>query len=133
MKNKNPIIVTALTLTLLVSNTGCTEASRVSYNMSKEADNFNVVRKLTVMNARSDSVMFEIEAAFSIEVDEQDNQLEVTCEVSEGEYKKHFIGLNEWTIYVVEDVSGADVDKYHYVINYLPEGNVVPFDVEENE
>ncbi len=28
---------------------------------------------------------------------------------------------NEWTIYVVEDVSGAYVSKYHYEVNFLPQ------------
>lgn len=113
--------------------TGCTEAERVSHNMSQEADNFNVVRRLTVMNARTDKIMFELEAAFSIQVDKEDNQLEVTCETGKDQYKKHFINLNEWTMYVVEDLSGADVDKYHYTINYLPEGNIIPYDVKEND
>ena len=45
-----------------------------------------------------------------------------------GSYKKHFIYLNEWTMYVVEDVSGAFVDKYHYEINYLPE-MIQPFTI----
>ncbi len=47
------------------------------------------------------------------------------CEVGDGKYKKHFIGLNEWTLYVVEDVSGASVSKYHYEVNFLPEA-IVP-------
>ena len=41
--------------------------------------------------------------------------------VEKGKYKKHFVYLNEWTIYTVEDVSGAYVDNYHYEVNYLPE------------
>ena len=101
--------------------TGCTEADRVSQNISQQADNFNVIRRLTVLNARSDKPMFELVGAFSLTVDDEDNQLEITCETGENEYKKHFIGLNEWTMYVVEDVSGAEVDKYHYEVNFLPE------------
>jgi hypothetical protein len=99
----------------------CGEADRVSTNVSKEADNFNVIRRLTVLNARSDKPMFELVGAFSLKVDSGENQLEVTCETGNNEYKKHFIGLNEYTMYVVEDVSGASVDKYHYEVNFLPE------------
>ena len=40
---------------LLVFSTGCTQANHVSVNVSKEADNFNVIRRLTVINTRSDS------------------------------------------------------------------------------
>lgn len=112
------LMVIAITGLMLV---GCIEANKVSQNVSKEADNFNVIRRLTVLNARTDKPMFELVAAFSITVDEEYNQLEVVCETGEGEYKKHFIGLNEWTMYVVEDISGAEVSKYHYEMNFLPE------------
>jgi hypothetical protein len=40
---------------------------------------------------------------------------------NDTKYKKHYVYLNDWTIYTVEDVSGAYVDNYHYEVNYLPE------------
>lgn len=46
--------------------TGCTESDQVSYNISKEANNFNVTRKLTVINARTDTVLFEMIGTFSL-------------------------------------------------------------------
>lgn len=118
---KKKILFLLLTACITASFTGCTEADVVSENISKEADNFNVIRRLTVLNARTDKPMFELVAAFSLKVDEGDKQLEITCETGEGEYKKHFIGLNEWTLYVIEDISGADVDRFHYEVNFLPE------------
>ena len=123
---KKTITAILLLFAMVTMMTGCgTEASQVSYNVSQEADNFNVIRRLTVLNARSDKPMFELIAAFSIEVDSVDNQLEIICEVGEGQYKKHFVGLNEWTLYVVEDISGAEVDKYRYEVNFLPE-KIIP-------
>ncbi len=119
---KNKIIAAFLAATVLAASvTGCREADKVSYNVSQEADNFNVIRRLTVLNAGTDKPMFELVAAFSLTIDAVDNQLEIVCETGEGQYKKHFIGLNEWTLYVVEDVEGASVDKYHYEVNFLPE------------
>ncbi len=131
MKNKwkNVIAVIAIAGILLA---GCTEADKVSQNVSQEADNFNVIRRLTVLNARSDKPMFELIGAFSITVDSSDNQLEVICETGKNEYKKHFIALNEWTMYVVEDVSGAQVDKYRYEVNFLPE-SIVPITITSND
>lgn len=116
-------IITISLMAVLSANVlcGCTEAKRVSHNVSQQADNFNVVRRLTVLNARSDKPMFELIGNFSIKVDGVDNQLEVTCETGKHEYKKHFIGLNRYTMYVVEDIGGADVDKYRYEVNFLPE------------
>lgn len=107
-------------ITLVGVMAGCSQANRVSHNISKEADRFNITRRLVVINARSDKPVFELIGNFSI-ANNTSNELEVTCEVGEGKYKKHFVYLNEWTIYSVEDVSGAYVDKYHYEVNYLPE------------
>lgn len=100
--------------------TGCTESDQVSYNISKEANNFNVTRKLTVINARTDTVLLEMIGTFSLS-NNSTNELEIICEVDDGIYQKHFVYLNEYTLYVVEDISGAEVDKYHYEINFLPE------------
>lgn len=100
--------------------TGCRQSNRVSYNVSKQADNFNVTRRLAVINARTDKPVFELIGNFSVK-NNTTNELEVIVETERGVYKKHLVYLNEWTIYVVEDVSGAYVDPYHYEVNFLPE------------
>ncbi|SFR77391.1 beta-sandwich lipoprotein [Anaeromicropila populeti] len=123
-KEKVKKIILTISIVSMIGTmlTGCErEADRVSYNVSQQADNFNVIRRLTVINARTDNPIFELIAAFSLKVDQEDNQLEIICETGDGEYKKHFIGLNDWTLYVVEDISGADVNKYHYEVNFLPD------------
>lgn len=117
------IFVFLITLILCVSLAGCTESVQVAHNISKEADNFNVTRRLTVINARTDTVLLELIGTFSLK-NNSSNELEIICEVDEGVYQKHFVYLNEYTLYVVEDVSGAEVDKYHYEINFLPEWGV---------
>ena len=111
------ILVILMCLSLFA---GCREADRVSYNLSQQADNFNVVRRLAVINARSDRPVFEMIGNFSI-ANNGSSELEITVECEKGVYKQHFVSLNQWTIYVVEDVSGAYVDKYHYEVNFLPE------------
>lgn len=122
---KKIILSILTTITLMLTLTACTEAERVSENVSQEADNFNVMRRLTVINSRTDKLQYEMIGQFSITVDDADNQLEVVVEVSEGRYKKHFFHLNEWTTYMVEDIGGANVSKYHYEVNILPEA-IVP-------
>ena len=116
------IITIILAMIMILSLVGCgTQADRVSQNLSNEADRFNITRRLAVINCRSDKPVFELIGNFSIETDSYDNQLEVTVEYEKGLYKKHFIYLNDWITYTVEDVSGAYVDNYHYEFNYLPE------------
>lgn len=117
MKRFISILLIALTIVTL---SACSQAERASYNISREADRFNVTRRLVVINARSDKPVFELIGNFSL-ANNGVNELEITCEVEQGKYKKHFVYLNEWTIYTVEDVSGAYVSNYHYEVNYLPE------------
>lgn len=122
MKKKVMALLAALVL-VSASLTGCTEAYKVSNNISQEADNFNVTRKLTVVNARTDTILLELTGTFALQ-NNSENELEVIIETAEGKYQKDLVYLNDYTMYVVEDVSGADVDKYHYEINFLPEWGV---------
>ena len=80
----------------------------------------NVTRKLTVLNARTDTILLELTGTFALK-NNSDNELEVIIETAEGKYQKDYVFLNDYTMYVVEDISGAEVDKYHYEINFLPE------------
>lgn len=114
------LVIVAAAIAAL-SLTGCKEADRVSHNISQEADNFNVVRRLTVINCRSDKVTLQLTGTFSIHKNNDTNELEVTCELPDGKYTKHFVYLNEWTCYTVEDLSGSTVDKYSYELNFLPQ------------
>lgn len=113
------VIILALVMCLGLL-AGCRQANRVSYNISQQADNFNVTRRLAVINARSDEPVFELIGNFALH-NNSVSELEVTVETKPGQYKKHYVYLNEWTIYVVEDVSGCYVDPYHYEVNFLPD------------
>lgn len=110
--------------------TGCeTEATRVSYNLSQEADNFNDVRQITVINCLKGDVIFQMTGKMSITADMADNQLEVIVEDENGDYKKHFIGLSDNVTYVVEDITSGDVSKYKYTLNFNPE-MWIPYEVD---
>ena len=106
-------------LLMIVIVTGCTEAERVSQNISKQADNFNVQRRLTVINCRTDEVILSMTGTFSVQYSGGD--LDIIVELPDGTYQKHFVGLNSWTTYVVEDVSNTPVSKYAYEIEFMPE------------
>ena len=117
-------ILSSLILIIMMSFllTGCeTEAQRVSYNLSQEADNFNVVRQLTVINCIGGDVLFQMTGKMSIKADTSDNQLEIIVE-DDGTYVKHFVGLSDNVTYVVEDLNLGDnaVSKYKYTLNFNP-------------
>lgn len=129
-KMKKKLLLITLIATLLFIFTGCTEADRVSSNLSKEADSFNVVRQLTVINCIEGDVLFQMTGKMSIKADTTDNQLEVIVENENGLYKKHFIGLSDNVTYVVEDLDIINVSKYKYTLNYNPK-MWIPIDIKE--
>lgn len=120
---KKKILTTLLAVGLMATMlTGCqTEAQRVSYNLSQEADNFNIVRQLTVINCIEGDVLFQMTGRMSITADTADNQLEIIVE-DDGTYVKHFVGLSDNVTYVVEDLNLGDnaVSKYKYTLNFNP-------------
>lgn len=107
----------AMAMTLAACST---EADRVSYNLSQQADNFNDVRQITVINCLQGDVLFQMTGKMSITADTADNQLEILVEDENGDYKKHFIGLSDNVTYVVEDVTAGDVNQYKYTLNFNP-------------
>lgn len=117
---KKVFCVAALLASLCMVVAGCSRSSRVSYNLSQEADNFNDIRQITVMNCIQGDVLFQMTGKMSITADTQDSQLEIIVEDENGEYKKHFIGLSDNVTYVVEDVTTNDVDQYQYTLNFNP-------------
>jgi hypothetical protein len=120
-----------MVMAILFAFAGCgdTQANRVSYNLSQEADNFNNVRQVTVINCLQGDVLFQMTGKISITADTADNQLEIIVEDENGEYKKHFIGLSDNVTYVVEDITTGDVSNYKYTLNFNPK-MWLPYNVE---
>lgn len=111
------VLATLMVLCTLVMLTGCTEADNVNYNLSQAADNFEVVRKITVYNARTDMIIMEMEGAMSLS-NNSTRELVVTCMTGPNQYKKNYVYLNDYVIYVVEDITNTVTDPYHYKIHF---------------
>lgn len=111
------IICILLLIVTMFAFASCTAAENVNYNLSQAADNFQVVRKITVYNARTDLIVMEMEGYMSIS-NNGASELVVTCKTGANEYKKNYVYLNEYVIYVVEDISGTVTDPYHYKVHF---------------
>lgn len=131
MKKRILTVVLLMTMVTMVL-VGCkTEAQRVEYNLTQQADNFNIVRQLTVINCIGGDVLFQMTGKMSITADTADNQLEIIVE-DDGTYVKHFVGLSDNVTYVVEDLNLGDnaVSKYRYTLNFNP-NMWIPVEVEK--
>ena len=112
--------IVAVLLVIVVMATclvGCTEADNVNHNLNQAADNFQVTRKITVYNARTDMIILEMEGNMSLS-NNTTNELVVTCMTGPNQYKKNYVYLNEYVIYVVEDITDTVTDPYHYKIHF---------------
>lgn len=114
---KKKMLFVVLILMLL---TGCSQADVVSNNLSKQADNFNVLRRITVINGISDDIMYQMTGKFSLVTDSQDRKIDLIIENEDGSYSKNFIGYSDNTNYIIEDLDTNYVEKYKFTINYNP-------------
>lgn len=115
-------------MTALLLCVGCyNEANRVRTNLAKEADAFNCVRRVTVVDCITSEVLFQCEGKISITADTADHQLEILIEEEGGTYKKAIIGLSDNVTYLVEDIYSSYVNPYQYTIMWNPK-MVLPFD-----
>ena len=117
MKRTLTIILAIILVLGCAMLTACTEADNINHNLSQSADNFEVVRKITVYNARTDLIIMEMEGYMSLS-NNSTNELVVTCKTGAKEYKKNYVYLNEYVIYVVEDITSTITDPYHYKIHF---------------
>jgi len=104
------------------SMVGCygQEADKVRENLATEADSFNCVRRITIIDCITGDTLFQMEGRSAIFADSGDDQLEIITEYQKGVYNKQIIGISDNVTYIVEDLEVSNVDPYHYEINFNP-------------
>ena len=103
---KKLLLITTLTATIVFSGCAGDRAGAVSNQIAFQADSFNVSRKVAVYDTRHTEPVYEAQGLISVEV--SDNRLDII--IKEGDrYKKHIVGLNDNTMFVVEDLERIEV------------------------
>lgn len=125
---KKKLIAFATVVLAAVLLTSCSKASRISYNVSREADEMNITRKVTVINGITNQTIFQATGQMSIEYVEERKQLNIIALDDNGEYKKHIIGISDNVSYVVEDVTGMKGIDTKYRMYFNP-NMILPVDV----
>lgn len=125
---KKKLLIAIASIMTIITLAGCTEADTVSHNLSKSADSFEVQRRVVFFNGITDKYLLTIEGKCSIT--DANGQLEVTCKVGEGTYKKHFLGLSDNVSYFVEQTDAKFEDAFHYKVLFRPESIVPDIDLQ---
>ena len=116
------IVISTVLLTTACINS---DSQVASTNLSRAADQFEIYRRVVFYNGITDEYILLVEGYCSIEVDEYDNQLELTVKLPDGTFMKHFLGLSDNVTYFVEQMEPAAVSDDQYRVVFKP-STIVP-------
>jgi hypothetical protein len=117
-------IVLVVFLSVVLS--ACSSPADVaSQNVSREADNFQVVRRIVFYNGVTGDYILTIEGKCSLGNYDPAGSLSVICKTDDGTFIKHFLGLSDNVTYFAEQLVGVDVNAYHYNVYFRPE-TIIP-------
>ncbi len=128
MKIKSKLKAGLALATLGLFLTGCaTDATVVSDNLSRSAEQFEINRRVVFFNGITDKYLLEIQGFCSVETTESKlkGSLEVTCKIGPDAYKKHFLGLSDNVSYFVEQIDTKNVSAYNYRVIFKPQ-TIIP-------
>ncbi len=105
------------------------DADVASENLSKDAEDFKIVRRVVFYNAILDVYILVIEGRCSVEPGET---FTVTCKVGDGNaarYKKHFLSRSDNVLWFAEQLEAANVSTSHYKVFFKPSTIIPDVDV----
>lgn len=104
-------------------------ADVASRNLSTAADNYQVKRRVIVINGITDKILFEVIGFCALGNADKDYMMSMTCKDATG-IKKHFFRITDNSPVLVSDVDGTDVSTFHTVINVRPQTLIPDFDLQ---
>ncbi len=113
---------------LVLVLTACSAKDTVSQNISRDADEFRIVRRVVFYNSITDTYMMEMVGNIAIDIG-RDGVIEVIAKIGPNEYQKHYLGLSDNVTYTVEQIGTSDASEYRYKMIFKPE-SIIPIDLE---
>lgn len=125
------VLVVALAGLMLFGLGACTEhdSDVVSENLSTEADQFRVMRRVVFYNGITEQYMLEITGLCALGNHDGPNELTVVCKTGPDEYKKHFLGLSDNVTYFVEQLEPVGVSRFRYQVVFKPSTIIPDFEL----
>lgn len=129
MKLKTLIAAGVMTLAALTTAGCMSDADKVSDNLSKEAERFQIVRRIVAVNGITDKVELEVVGRCSLEYGEtMANTLDLICKEPDG-YKKHYINRSDNLFVIATQVEAKNVSRFRTKFILKPENIVPDFDL----
>jgi hypothetical protein len=118
MRKTLTYLLLAVMSTLVLA--GCsTDADVASRNLSQDADQFKVARRVVFLNGITDKYILSITGNCSITP--APRQVDVICKLPDGTYIKHSEGLSDNVTWFSQQMTGVDVSTLQYQVVFKPE------------
>lgn len=102
------------------------DADTANYNLSKAADNFEVMRNVVFYNVWTDTEVVSITGFCSIEP--KNNRVWATCKDADG-IKRHQLGYSANMTYFMTQIESVDVSLFHTRIVWKPQSFIPDLDL----
>ena len=127
----NKILLMLVVLSAVLLQACSRDADVASKNLSYEADNFQLDRRIVFYNGITGEYILTIEGKCAFNVPSE-NKVDVTCKTGEGLYKKHSLGISDNVTYFSEQLNSKGVSVYHYKVNFKPQAIIPDIDLKVN-
>lgn len=126
------ILLGVLITTCVVLFSGCSQAGTVTHNIQKDANKFNVYRKITFVNLYTNEPLYSAEGYFSVQTTydntyQGQQEIGLVFKVGADEYKMDYFSIDNNVAYVIEQTKNTTTNPYHWKIVWyvaLPDGEL---------
>lgn len=113
-------LILSITAAATLALTGCSDADIASSNLSKAADQFEVMRRIVFYNGITGEYILTLEGLCSLGNNDTAGKLSVTCKTGPAAYKKHFLGLSDNVTFFAEQLEPVAASPFHYRVIFKP-------------
>jgi hypothetical protein len=119
LSKRSGVALATLAVAATLGLTACTsDADVASKNLSKEADQFKILRRVVFYNGITGDYILEVEGYCSVDPGDS-NRMSITCKVGDR-YVKNFLGKSDNVTWFAEQIQGASVSTKHYKVVFKP-------------
>lgn len=120
---KKGLLVLSVSIAALFIS-GCQDDAQVATrNLTKAADNFEVMRRIIFYNTWKGEVLKEYVGKCSVK--DETTKFSVICKTGESQFKRDIVGRNESMTYVVEQMEPVAASVFYYRRTFKPQ-SVLP-------
>jgi hypothetical protein len=131
MKLRNIITIGTLAAVSLVGLAACdSAANKASRNLSTAADNFEVPRRITVVNGITGDAVMIVEGYCSLGNNDTQWRMSVTCKTEDGNFIKNFLDKSDNTFVMTEQLASVSVSTFHYRTVFRPQSVIPDIDLQ---